>query len=307
MGIKKFLKKIIILKKTVMFFREQYFKLLTVISPELNTKARYKSIVGKKLNLKNPSTFKEKLLWLKLKNYIRNPLAVQCADKYMVRDYVKDCGYEGILNELLYVYDSPEQIVWEDLPQQFALKWNFGAGYNIICSDKDKLDEQEVKNRLKKWRKIKCWLSHAEMQYKYIDKKIICEKYLASPDGKLPVDYKVYCFNGKAKAILVIADRGCEKSRAVFMSEKWEYIGTSSKYDAITADDIPKPECLEEMVKAAEDLSAPFPFVRADFYEVDKKLIFGELTFTPAAGIYTSEIDINGISMGELLDIGGIK
>ena len=104
----------------------------TLISPTLNTKLRYKSAFGKKLDLGNPKTLNEKLLWLKLNKYMKDPLVIQCADKYAVRDYIKDCGCEEILNDLIAVYDSPKEIDWDALPEKFVLKWNFGAGMNII-------------------------------------------------------------------------------------------------------------------------------------------------------------------------------
>ena len=155
-----------------------YYAVLTTISPALNTKARYKSSFRKKLDLNHPVTLNEKILWLKLNQYMEDPLVIQCADKYRVRDYVKSCGCEDILNELIGVWDSADEIPWEDLPNQFVLKWNFGAGMNIVCTDKTKLQKEAVINQLKEWGKVKYWLSHAEMQYKYMDKKIICERLL---------------------------------------------------------------------------------------------------------------------------------
>lgn len=155
-----------------------YFSLLTQISPKLNTKARYKQAFKKKLNLHNPETLNEKILWLKLNRYMKDPLVIQCADKYRVRDYVKQCGCGSILNELIGVYDSPKEIPWEELPNQFALKWNFGAGMNIICTDKSKMNKDDTLRQIEKWGKCKYWLSHSEMQYKYIPKKIVCERLL---------------------------------------------------------------------------------------------------------------------------------
>ena len=208
MGIKSVLKKSDVFLKTYSALHREYFKILTTISPTLNAKARYKSVHKKKLNLKNPQNFNEKLLWLKLNRYNKDPLVVQCADKVAVRDYIKDCGYADILNELIGVWDCPCQIPWDELPQKFALKWNFGAGMNIICKDKDVLNRQEIIAQMKEWGKSKCWLDHGEMQYKYIDKKILCEKFIECPDQAVIPDYKVYCFNGKPQAILVMHDRG---------------------------------------------------------------------------------------------------
>lgn len=164
--------------------RYYVFCIATMISPELNTKLRYKSAFHKRLDLKNPRTLNDKILWLKLKYNNTNPLIVQCADKVAVRDYVKQCGCEEILIDLIGIYDSAEDIPWEELPNQFVLKWNFGAGMNIVCTDKSQMDKQTVINQMKKWGKCKYWLPHSEMQYKYMPKKIICEKLLSMEEEK---------------------------------------------------------------------------------------------------------------------------
>ena len=158
--------------------KESFYSFLTILSPTLNTKARYKEKFGKKLDLNNPQTLNEKILWLKLNKYMKDPLVIQCADKYLVRDYVTSCGCEEILNDLIGVWDSADDIPWEELPNQFVLKWNFGSRMNIICTDKSKMNREQVIKQLKKWRNNKFWLSLSEMQYKYMDKKIICEKLL---------------------------------------------------------------------------------------------------------------------------------
>lgn len=160
-----------------------YYCGLTVISPKLNTKARYRAAFGKKLDLQNPKTLNEKILWLKLYNYINNPLVAQCADKYRVREYVKECGLEDILVKLHGVYKTADEIPWESLPNQFVLKWNFGAGYNIVCTDKEKMDGEAVISQMKKWGKEKYWLPYSEMQYQHYHKLIICEELLNAKEG----------------------------------------------------------------------------------------------------------------------------
>lgn len=165
-----------------------YYCGLTLISPTLNTKARYRQTFKRRLPLENPQTLNEKILWLKLNRYMKDPLVIQCADKYAVRSYVEECGCGDILNELYAVYDSVDEIVWEDLPQQFALKWNFGAGKNVICADKSQLDKDAVLRQLRKWGKDRCWLPHSEMQYKYIPKKIICERFISVDEEGQHVD-----------------------------------------------------------------------------------------------------------------------
>ena len=154
------------------------YKVLTVISPTLNTKARYFAAFHKRLNLDKPQTLNEKILWLKLKRYMNDDLVIQCADKYRVREYVKKCGCGDILVDLYGVYDTVDEIDWDTLPNEFVLKWNFGAGFNIICTNKAELDKEETLNTLRKWEKNRYWLTHSEMQYKKIPKKIICERLL---------------------------------------------------------------------------------------------------------------------------------
>ena len=281
---------------------------MTMISPSLNTKVCYRVKTGKKLDLKNPTGFKEKLLKLKLDNYDHNPLVKQCADKYLVRDYVcKQLGYEvgqNVLNSLIATYNTVEEIEWNKLPDKFAIKWNFGCGYNLIVPDKSKLDIQSASDRLKCWGKKKAYLGYAEMQYKGVDKKILVERYLESKHGGLPEDYKVYCFSGKPVAILYISERGTGSSKGGFFDLNWNYLGVTGKETYKEFTKIPDcPGALNTMLEVSRKLSVPFPFVRVDFYDVDGKAVFGEMTFTPAGGSQASEIDINGISMGELLDL----
>lgn len=130
--------------------REIYPAALTVVSPTLNTKYRYRQFFGEHINLKNPKTLSEKILWLKLNNYNKNPLVVKCADKYSVRDYIKECGLGDLLVDIIGCYERVDDIPWEELPQKFVLKWNFGAGMNVICKDKSSLDIQKTKKQLKK-------------------------------------------------------------------------------------------------------------------------------------------------------------
>lgn len=178
MNIIKIAKKSKLLKKIYLETQCKFYSFLTILSPTLNTKVRYRSIFRKKLDLKNPKTLNEKILWLKLNTYYRNPLVIQCADKYLVREYVSNCGLGQILVPLIGVWEDPMQIPWDDLPEQFVLKWNFGAGMNIICTDKSKINKEIVIKQLKEWKKCKYWLPYSEMQYKYINPKIVCEELL---------------------------------------------------------------------------------------------------------------------------------
>jgi len=281
-----------------------YYSFLTLLSPKLNTKVRYRHIFGKKLDLENPVTLNEKILWLKLNRYMKDPLVIQCADKYAVREYIEQCGCGEILNKRIGAWDRAEDIPWEKLPSKFVLKWNFGAGMNIICSDKSKLDKAETIKRLKKWGKSKYWLPHSEMQYKYAPKKIVCEEYLNDGRGLLPQDYKVYCFHGKAKYVMLCIGReyGCPK---------FYYFDRDMKFTRLSADaldvseelTIPNPECVERVFQYAEKLSEPFPFVRADFFVVEDRIYFGELTFSPSAGLDGARLPETDLLLGSLLNL----
>lgn len=290
------------LKKVYRILREQIYCLATYISPTLNTSMRYRKVFGKKLNLHNPQSFNEKLLWLKLNRYNNDPLVIQCADKYLVRDYIKQCGCEGILNDLIGIWDHAKDIPWNTLPEKFVLKWNFGAGMNIICTDKSKYDFDDVVTQMNKWEHNKCWLSHSEMQYKYIPRKIICERYLEYEKGRTIPDYKVYCFHGQPKAILVMQDRGQGNVKSEFYDTDWNILDNSGKYSA-PATATPKPICFDRLLNISAKLSKPFPFVRVDFYVIGEDIYFGELTFTPAGGLYTSQTKIDGKEMAEFLHI----
>ena len=257
--------------------------LLTRFSPKVATKIMYRISTGKKLDLKNPKDFNQKIMWLKLNTYYKNPLITQCADKYAVRKYIEENGCGKILNRLIGVYDTTNQIEWESLPKKFVLKCNHGCGMNIICDNKDKANKNEILRKLDIWMKEDYYLDHAEVNYKYIKKKIICEEYLQSKEGFLPNDYKIYCFNGEPKIVLVCYERDINL-QLQFLELDWKKtrIGKGEFDKNIN---IPKPKTFDTMIEYSKKLSKGFPFVRMDFYEIDDKVIFGEMTFTPAGGL----------------------
>ena len=286
--------------------KKGYGKFIEVISgysPVLATYILYLQKFHRVLNLKEPRTLNEKIMWLKLNDYNNNSLITMCADKYKVRDYVIEKHHEDLLNNLYDVWDSPSQIDWEKLPNQFVLKCNHGCGYNIICSDKTALNKTAVLNQIKKWYEEDFWKKKAELNYKHIEKKIICEKYLENTDHTLIADYKVYCFHGKALYILV-CDNKITDRKFYFFNSNWEFQRINP--DSINAVGVPsfgKPDCLQELLRSAEDLSEPFPFVRVDFYIVNNKPIFGELTFTPAAGLDANRLKETDIMFGNLVNL----
>lgn len=277
--------------------------IITLFSPVLASKIRYRISMGKKLNLDNPRGFNEKMMWLNL--FWQDPLKTKCADKYLVRDYVKEKGCGEILNPIYGVYKYPDEINWEDLPDKFVLKSTYGSGRNIICTDKNKLDKKKTKKTLKKWLSPKILNTTAQMHYSQKTNIIICEKYIETPDGKPPTDYKFYCFNGEPKIILAIEDRD-NNEKKMFYDLNWNPLRQycNPRYANV---DIKKPPQLKKMIEYAYKLSEDFPFVRVDLYNVDNQVLFGELTFTPAACLSKTHNKKGDEYFGSLLDISVIK
>lgn len=289
-------------------FSKWFKQTLTKMSPKLNTWVIYLIKFKKPINLKHPKTLDEKIQWLKFNTYYNNPLVTQCADKYAVRDYIKQCGCPEILNELYGVYDKVEDIEWDKLPNQFVLKWNFGCGQNLIVFDKSKLDIEEAKRKLNKWYGIRdtFYLTYSEMQYKGIPPKLVCEKLIESEQGGLPVDYKFYCFNGVPEVVLVCVGRDTKGKHAkyYFFDRNWQLrrynIAGKEAPEDFT---LPKPQNLDKLFDYAEKLCKPFPFVRADFYLEYGKCYFGELTFTPLAGFDTNRLPETQRLFGDMVKL----
>ncbi len=273
------------------------------ISPALATKLLFLYEFRKKLNLKNPQTLNEKILWLKLKRYGSDSLVKKCADKYKVREYVASKGYGHILNELLYTWGRVDEICWNQLPEEYVIKCNHGYAYNIVKKRNNTIDVMKTKQILNKWMHTAFWAKKAEINYRGIEKKIICEKYLDDGNPFGLIDYKVYTFNGKAKYVMTCYEiRGIRNF--IFFDQNWvlQKINIDSKN--VSEDDlIEKPKCLKEMLAIAEDLATPFPFVRVDFYVVENKLFFGEMTFTPCAGLDTKRLHETDLMFGKLVNL----
>ena len=281
---------------------------LSLISSELNTRVVYWMKFKKSIDLDHPKTLDEKIQWLKLNTYRNNPLVNQCADKYRVRAYVEECGCGGILNQLYGVYDSVEEVPWGNLPNQFVLKWNFGCGQNLIVKDKSKLNIDEAKQRLKKWYRLRntFYLTYSELQYRGIPPKLICERMIETQDGSLPVDYKLYCFNGVPHCVLVCTKRGEMEHGAqyYFFDRNWNLLRYNKRGKEAPSDfTLPKPEGIDRLFEYAAILSKPFPFVRTDFYLENGEVIFGELTFTPCGGFDVNRLPETQIKFGEMVDL----
>lgn len=279
--------------------------ILSFVPDKIMLKIQYKIKTGRKLNLTNPQRYTEKLQYYKL-NY-RNPLMKQCANKYEVRKYVIDCGLEHILNDLIGVYDSPNDIKFEELPNQFVAKDNLGGGGNsvLVCLDKDKLDIASVKNEMKRWcKRTKGKHPGREWVYDNQEKKIVIEKYLSQEDGDLP-DYKFFCFNGKVVFSYLMENYSMhhDQGRLGFFDKDFNLLPYHRKDFAPITVQPEKPKNYEKMVEYAEILSKNFPHVRVDFYNIDGKIYFGELTFFMASGYLNFEPDEFDFIMGKEFDL----
>jgi hypothetical protein len=255
-------------------------KLLFRISPALASRYLYLIVFGRVLRLRRPQRFSEKLIWLNLRT--RNPLWVRCTDKYAVRDYVAERGCAATLNELYGVYDSVSAIDWRTLPQQFVLKCTHGCGCNIICSNKDVLDEEATCKRLELWMHTDYSILLGVKHYREIKPCIVCEKYLGDSDGGLPIDYKIDCFNGVPKVIEVHTERAVSLV-CTYRDLNWNFMPIGIK-DSAPERNQEQPACLHEMIAVAEKLSRGIPFVRVDLYNLGGRVVFGEMTFVPAGG-----------------------
>ena len=240
----------------------------------------FRSKMGYWMNWKNPKTFNEKLQWLKIHD--RNPLYTTLVDKYEVRKYIAEKIGEEYLIPLLGVWNSPNEIDFKTLPNQFVLKCTHDSGSVIICKDKANFNTEKAKKHLKDHLAINYYYSAREWPYKNVKPRIIAEKYIEDENHELN-DYKFFCFNGKVKFLQVDYDRFTEHHRNLY-DPQWNQLPFSIQYPSKKNTIIKKPRGYEEMLKIAEALSKGFPHARIDFYGINGSIYFGEITFYHGAG-----------------------
>lgn len=261
----------------------------------------YKARMGRPLNLENPQLFSEKLQWLKL--YDRNPLYTQLVDKYRVREYIAEKIGEEYLIPLLGVWDDPDDIDFDALPDQFVLKCNHNSGTGMcICRDKSKLDYKAVRKELKKGLREDFYLRHREWPYKDVPRKIICEQYVTdSPLTDELTDYKFFCVNGNVDNVMVCLNRRSGTPQFHYYTKNWQwlYVEEASPLDI----GLQKPHQMERMFELAATLSEGFSFVRIDLYTVNENIYFGEMTFFPKGGFNDSICTEANKRFGKLVEL----
>lgn len=303
-----------LIKKSISMFARY---LWTRFFPESYAKYVYKKTTGEKLDLRNPRNFYEKNFWLRV--YSDLSQWTELADKYKVRDYVKQCGLGDILVKLYGVWDRAADIDFNQLPDKFVLKATHGYSKIILVPDKSALDIEKAKNKLNTWLKEKYGLVSFEPHCLRIQRKIIAEEYLEDNSknafSSSLIDYKFFCINGEPEIIKVMFNRKYDstesktktsfKTFAVDLDWNVRHDLISDPHKNAKSLSITKPRRLEEMLKIAKILSSPFPQVRVDLYEVNDKVYFGELTFTPGGSQFFTPEYLK--KMGEKMDLSPVK
>lgn len=279
--------------------------LLPIMSDERYIRMKFRERMGYDLDLDNPRTFNEKLQWLKL--HERKPIYTTMVDKYEAKKYVAAIIGEEYIIPTLGVWDTFDEIDFKILPKRFVLKCTHDSGKVVICKDKEEFDIDKAKKTINKSLKTNFYLTGREWPYKNVKRRIIAEQFMEDSSTSELKDYKLMCFDGKVKCSFVCSDRFSENGlRVTFFDRKWEKMPFERHYPS-SEKTISCPINYETMVKLAEKLSNGIPFVRVDFYEINEKPYFGELTFFPGSGLEEfSPVEWDEI-IGSWIDIESIK
>ena len=260
----------------------------------------YERVTKQCLDLKNPKTFNEKIQWLKL--YDSTPLKTKLADKYLSRDWVKEKIGEEYLIPILGVWDSFFEIDFDKLPNQLVLKVNNGSGENFIITDKSSIDRDLLEQKISFWlNRNYAFAFGFELQYMNIPPKLIAEQYMADLSGDI-YDYRFFCFNGSPKYIWVDVGSGTTHHKRSIFDLDWNLQPYKVNYPYIDPEP-QKPKTLDEMIRLATILSKDFSFVRVDFYSVNNRIYFGEMTFTPQSGVGKWEDETQNRHYGDLIKL----
>ncbi len=276
--------------------------IIKCVSPTLYVKLQYKYITHRKLNLKNPTRYTEKLQYLRLYTYSKNALVSKCASRDGVREYLKELGLENLLIPIYGIFDSFDEIDFDKLPDQFVMKCTHACAFNKIVLNKSELDLEATRKQFSKWLKTNYGKKTVELHYSPIKPRIIIEKYIGELDA-LPVEYKIHVFNGIAKSMYVVTGRGKDIRYNNYYIDWTPFDGSQFNGWKKTDYELEKPQNWDEMVKIAEKLGEKFPFVRVDLYNINGKIYFSEMTFTPAKGTLILDDDKCDFEMGEWLKI----
>ncbi|MHA7966132.1 ATP-grasp fold amidoligase family protein [Paenibacillus sp. CAU 1782] len=278
--------------------------IMRIIPDKAYIRVQYYYHMKKKLNLKAPQTFNEKIQWLKLNN--RNSLYTDYVDKYKVREFVESKIGSDYLIPLLAVYNDVKEIKWNDLPKEFVLKCTHGSSSNFICKDKSNASRALVLNKLQGWMKMNWYWHGREWPYKNIRPKIICEKYMVDESNNELKDYKFFCFHGEPQFVQIDYGRFDEHKRNIYDMD-WNYCNAMIHYPTDREHKIPKPINFDQMISIARILSADIPHVRIDLYNINGDIYFGEMTFYHGSGYETFQPVEFEYEIGSWLDLSRVN
>lgn len=272
-------------KRNCINFKKKYFSIehpYTCYLPDKKILSLwYEKRIGGELNWKNPSTFNEKVNWLKLHD--KKKIYTTMADKYASREFISENFGDRYLVPLIGAWDSADDIDFDKLPDKFVMKCNHDCGI-LVCRDKDSLDIEQVKKDFTARLKRDYYRKEREWPYKNIKRKIICEEFMENTDGSELLDYKVFCFNGKAKIIEVNSGRFKSDVKEDHYDINWNHLDLKFSHYEQSGDRFDKPIFFNEMITIAEKISSNIPFLRVDFNCWNGNLYIGEMTFYHNAG-----------------------
>lgn len=260
----------------------EYLGLFNKLSDEQYIRTIYRIRFGKRINLENPKTFNEKLQWLKL--YERNPMYTQMVDKAGAKEYVSEKMGASYIIPTLGVWDHFEDIDFDKLPNKFVLKCTHDSGGLVICKDKAALDMEAVKEKINQSLHRRYYLHGREWPYKDVKPRIIAEEYLDVLGKKELVEYKIFCFNGEAKMVLVCKGEAHSGLRTNDFCDRQLNRFPFKSLNPCSEGKLEVPAQLQEMLDFAEELAGDIPQVRIDLYLVEGKIYFGEMTFFHNSG-----------------------
>lgn len=282
-----------------------FSSVLWILPKKIAHKLLFYRHMKKKLDLNNPKTLNEKIHWL-IVNYYGKKEA-DLTDKYKVKKYIENMSIENLYVPYTYLIliSKNDKVDFSKLPDKFVLKTNHGSGDIFICKDKINFNINSSLEKLFKLIKVKFAKNLCEYHYSYIEPLIMIEEFLDDKENDRPLDYKFFCYDGYVDSVMVCSDRG-NNTKIDFFDSNWNHLNYSKK-EKWSDFQIVKPKNLDEMFEIASKISKGFPFVRVDLYNINGKIYFGEMTFTPAAGLSTSYSEEGDLHLGSLLDIEKLK
>lgn len=281
-----------------------FVSLCSMMPDEMYLRMIYRIRTGKKLNLKNPRSFNEKIQWLKLHG--DNASKTVLVDKYSVRQYIASKIGEEYLIPLLGIYNNAEEINVEQLPKEFVIKCTHDSGSVILYRGGG--ITPELKKQLNRALKRKYYLASREYYYKGVRPRIIIEKMMKNEDGSGLIDYKFYCFHGEPKFLYVSSDLHDHSQAHISFYNMDLSDAAFQRKDYKHFDHLPKiPKNYDKMVKMAKDLSKDFPFVRVDLYEINEKIYFSEMTFSPCGGMMPFEPQQYDEILGSYINLNDLE